>query len=140
MDKYVLGFIICEDEDFVLLMRKKRPNWQRGKFNGVGGKIEDDEGPTGAMIREGREEIGIEPTWRYAGQVYETDIFQLNIFETRMPLGEMTSIRAQEDEPVEIFPIKQLPEITTIENISWIVNLLVDSHLHRFRVKYRSPE
>lgn len=57
MKHYVLGFIFNETKDRVLLVKKKRPIWQAGRWNGIGGKIEDDdESPIFAMNREGHEE------------------------------------------------------------------------------------
>lgn len=57
MKTYCLGFIF--DDERVLLIRKNRPEWQRGKFNGIGGHIEPGEIPLDAMIRETREESGL---------------------------------------------------------------------------------
>ncbi len=39
MKLYVVGFMFTEDEKQVVLIEKKRPEWQAGKLNGVGGKI-----------------------------------------------------------------------------------------------------
>ena len=44
----------------VLLIRKKRPWWQAGLLNGVGGKIEEGETPLQAMRREFQEETGVD--------------------------------------------------------------------------------
>jgi len=55
---YVLGFFITSD-DKVLVIRKERPDYQKGKLNGVGGKIEKGEKPIDEMIREFREESNI---------------------------------------------------------------------------------
>ena len=49
---YVLGFMFSPDMERILLMRKNRPEFQAGKFNGIGGKIEGTETPLQAMIRE----------------------------------------------------------------------------------------
>lgn len=43
----------------VLLIRKNRPQWQAGKMNGVGGKVEPGETPQGAAPRELFEETGL---------------------------------------------------------------------------------
>lgn len=53
---YVCGFHFSEDLKQVVLIRKQKPEWQKGKLNGVGGKIEDNEHGLGAMIREFKEE------------------------------------------------------------------------------------
>lgn len=65
MKTYCLGFIFQADR--LLLIRKNRPEWQRGRYNGVGGHVEEGETPLDAMIRETREESGFSiPTahWR----------------------------------------------------------------------------
>ncbi len=79
---YVLGFVFHND-DYVLLIEKQKPAWQKGKLNGIGGKIEvtADSGiperPAEAMARECREETGLdipEPAWRhYATMVFDQD-------------------------------------------------------------------
>lgn len=56
-DKYVIGFAFVGDD--VLLIQKTKPDWQAGRFNGVGGKIEAHEHPHVAMHREFMEETGI---------------------------------------------------------------------------------
>lgn len=60
--RYCLGFLFSEDLSRVVLIKKNKPEWQAGKLNGVGGKIEDDEiGPYSAhkaMSREFEEETG----------------------------------------------------------------------------------
>lgn len=76
---YVCGFLLSWDLQEFLLIRKMKPEWQKGKLNGIGGKIEpkhlimtnmehpeDDkylmETPQEAMIREFHEETGITTT------------------------------------------------------------------------------
>jgi len=60
MIKYVCGFAFTEDGKQVLLISKNRPEWQRGRLNGVGGKIESfDKSPAYAMVREFEEETGL---------------------------------------------------------------------------------
>lgn len=56
--KYVLGFAFCQYLNQVLVINKTKPDWQVGMFNGVGGKIEPNETPYEAMVREFKEETG----------------------------------------------------------------------------------
>src|SRR6478609_2045994 len=66
MKGYVLGFMFSEDRKHVVLIRKTKPAWQAGKLNGVGGKIEENEPPLAAMIREFKEETGLRwEEWRH---------------------------------------------------------------------------
>jgi 8-oxo-dGTP diphosphatase len=60
MNNFVLGFIT--DRKRVLLIRKNRPDWQKGLYNGVGGLVLLDETPTDAMIREAKEETNLDIT------------------------------------------------------------------------------
>src|ERR1700690_3869942 len=67
--RFVLGFLFDPSRIAVLLIRKARPDWQRGKLNGIGGKIEVGEVPSQAMEREFREESGLTvKTWIHFGQ------------------------------------------------------------------------
>lgn len=59
MKFYVLGFVFNSTKDEVLLIQKESPAWQKGKWNGIGGKIEEDESPSQAMERECLEETGM---------------------------------------------------------------------------------
>jgi 8-oxo-dGTP pyrophosphatase MutT (NUDIX family) len=47
-------------DDKVLLMEKTKPAWQAGRFNLVGGKIEEGESIEEASIRELKEETGLD--------------------------------------------------------------------------------
>lgn len=58
--EYVAGFLFSADRLHVALIHKEKPAWQRGKYNAIGGKIEAGETPHEAMVREFREETGIE--------------------------------------------------------------------------------
>lgn len=63
MKKYVLGFAFDSESDpkYLVLIEKQKPNWQKGKLNGVGGKVElDDISDKSAMVREFQEETGLD--------------------------------------------------------------------------------
>lgn len=64
--QYVVGFLINKELRTVALVRKLRPNWQKGRLNGIGGKIEPGELPLEAMRREFREETGYDSiAWKH---------------------------------------------------------------------------
>lgn len=56
---YVAGLLFGDVRSRVMLIRKARPDWMRGKLNGIGGHIEQGERPLGAMCREFKEETGV---------------------------------------------------------------------------------
>ncbi len=100
MNKYVVGLIFTEDTEFVILQRKAKPPWQKGRFNGPGGKIEPGETPHMAMMREGQEELAFKPDFwesvvRLKGPDYEVEFFR--VFVSWEVFSE---IHSQEDEPL----------------------------------------
>lgn len=58
MTLYSLGFLFTGDLSQVALIQKVAPEWQKGLWNGIGGKIEVGESPLEAMNREFVEETG----------------------------------------------------------------------------------
>lgn len=74
MKRYVLGFMFSEDGTQVALIKKTKPEWQAGKLNGIGGKIEEKEAMHEAMIREFEEETGLRHLeWKQFGEMYGSD-------------------------------------------------------------------
>lgn len=59
MPNYVIVFAENVVNKNFILVEKKKPDWQRGKLNLVGGKIELNENPAEAASRELKEETGI---------------------------------------------------------------------------------
>ncbi|PEN12945.1 hypothetical protein CRI94_13175 [Longibacter salinarum] len=57
---YVCGFCFDSDRQTVILIEKSKPDWQAGRYNGVGGKVEPGETASEAMRREFYEEAGVE--------------------------------------------------------------------------------
>jgi len=58
--EYVVTFLFTTNMDKVWMVEKQKPDWQKGCLNGIGGKIEKDELPIEAAIRELKEEAGID--------------------------------------------------------------------------------
>ncbi len=57
----------------VCLLLKQHPAWQKNKFNFPGGKLEGDETPAQACVREWKEETGCftkEDSWKYKGRLF----------------------------------------------------------------------
>ena len=63
MNQYVLCFVPLEPDHYrptrTVLIEKIKPEWQRGKLNLPGGKVELNEHPTAAVERELMEETGL---------------------------------------------------------------------------------
>lgn len=58
MIHFVIGIAVSKDN--IVLIRKNRPEWQAGRINFPGGKIEINEKPEDCIVREFKEETGVE--------------------------------------------------------------------------------
>lgn len=122
MQEYVCGFLFSPDRARVLLIRKRRPAWQAGKLNGIGGKVEPGETPIDAMRREFWEEAGIhhaewEPVLTLAGPDWHATFYRA--------FGDVDAAQAMTDEALEIHPVRLL-QADIIPNLAWIVPLSLD--------------
>lgn len=124
--QYVLGFLFSSDRKHVALIRKNKPDWQKGKLNGIGGKIEPfDKTSLDAMIREFREEADVLVVdWQpfaELSRVGETDtcVFCFRAF------GEV-SLRSATDELVAWQPVNKLDKSACLPNLRWLVPLALD--------------
>ena len=129
--KYVAGFLFSEDKKQVLLIKKNKPDWQKGFLNGVGGKIEDfDNIPLDAMIREFKEEAGLTiKYWHHAVSLkgiregkeeYTVEFFySLN--------DEIHNAVQTTDEELVLINVSDLQESNVIINLNWLIPLCLDN-------------
>lgn len=128
MPNYVAGFLVSE-AGLIALVLKSKPEWQKGLWNGIGGKIEDGETPHQAMVREFEEETGLstcESDWTHrvtlsfdGGKVY--------FFLARSPVSPVLPAFRRE-EPVSWHLLDALPK-NVIPNLRWLVPLCLDTDL-----------
>jgi 8-oxo-dGTP diphosphatase len=130
---YVVGFLIDAQRERVALVRKNRPAWQNGRFNGVGGKVEASETPLEAMIREFREEAGAdirawEPIATVRGPEVRVDAYRGT--DTRVHYfraftdGDLDAlVSTQTDEPIVVMPIAEVSLHNAVPNATWLIPL-----------------
>lgn len=132
MKQYVLGFLF-HTAGYVVLIEKFRPNWQYGKLNGVGGKIEERETPLQAMQREFREEAGLDiDTWKQQVIMKSVD---WEVFVFSAETDNIWGVSTQTDEPIRIVHTKYLP-LNTIVNLNWLIPLCQDKELPSQIIQY----
>lgn len=122
--KYVVGFIFDEKKENVLLMQKCKPEWQKGLYNGIGGKMEPGERPLKAMARECLEEtdLYINDWEQFCTLRFGVpEIGQLHCFTA---IADISKAKQMEEEPISIFPVNDLP--ITIPNLRWLIPLALD--------------
>lgn len=104
MTDYVVGFAF-DQHGSVALIHKERPSWQKGRWNGLGGHIEEGETGSEAMAREFLEETGMSTApsdWRHAGQLRRSGVFICLVYTAVFPELLVTT---KTDEMVRVFQV-----------------------------------
>jgi 8-oxo-dGTP pyrophosphatase MutT (NUDIX family) len=117
----VVGFLFDNARDQVVLIRKNKPDWMAGQWNGVGGKIEPGEDPYTAMRREFLEETGVDyPNFKFIFKmvVREWLLYYFAGFSTEAVLSTFS----RTDERVDRFAIDCLP-LKSLCSIRWQIPL-----------------
>ncbi len=121
---YVLGLVFNSSQDTILLIEKIRPDWQKGRWNGIGGKIKEGETPLEAMERESIEETGFIHPYQHritficpGGTVF---VFSAKCSHPRINFNQI------EDEILQVWPLDNLPG-GIMANMRWIIPLSLAS-------------
>jgi 8-oxo-dGTP diphosphatase len=130
--RYVAGFAFSADGEKVVLIEKKRPKWQAGKLNGVGGHIEAGEYPITAIVREYKEETGVKSKasdW-YCFACLRGKEFVLYFYSAFN--DALLNVQTMTDESVCVYDrrrVQELPiQFPTIPNLTWLLPLAIDAH------------
>lgn len=123
---YVVGFLFSPDYKNVVLIRKNRPDWQRGKLNGVGGHVEDGESPNTSIIREFKEETGLYlEEWRSFFTIENESAlvhFYWNVSENYDKVQTLT------DETIMIHSVDEIFTLDVIPNLRWLIPMVLDEN------------
>lgn len=138
IQSYVVGFLFTAFElaaGRVLLIEKRRPQWQAGKLNGIGGKIEVDERAVDAMRRECREEAGLDCShWDLFARLTDHETFEL--FAFRGLLEHTGLVRSRTDEEVGLYSVLDVQADLTappmLNNIPWLVAMAAERNRLRW--------
>lgn len=124
---YCLGFIFDHLKKRVVLIEKNKPDWQAGKMNGVGGRIEFGELPLTAMVRETKEEAGIETSsddWTYLGQMTSAS-WSVFVYACVVNRKKFQFPKIVTEGRVEDWLLSSLPK-NVINNLTWLIPMALD--------------
>lgn len=121
--EYVCGLCFDMEYNNVVLITKNRPSWQKGKLNGVGGKIQRDEFPPHAMAREFYEETGLTvqdwtPICTISGDGYFVFIYSACAHYA-------STAMTKTDEVVRFISVDRLREYNHIPGLEWVIPLAI---------------
>ncbi len=135
MTNYVCGFMFSEDRQLVALIEKQKPDFLKGLWNGIGGKIEHsevlEEAPGLAMAREFLEETGVatkisewelfcQHTWSNGNEVWFFKCFSDKVY----------NVKTMEKEPVRMVRIVYANRYMHLkENLRWLIPMALDDEV-----------
>jgi 8-oxo-dGTP diphosphatase len=133
MNHAVVGFMFDPQGKNVVLINKNRPEWQRGMWNGPGGKVRmGQESAREAMAREFREEAGVDTDssqWVIVvvmnGVDKEGKEWAITFMYSCAEHG-IEEAKTVTDERVEVFPVGKLPD-NLVRGLRWIIPLCLDN-------------
>ncbi len=137
---YVVGFLFDEKKQRVVVIKKNKPDWQKGKLNGVGGKIEPGELASVAMKREFLEEAGIEiENWTefLIVQDFNEEYYKMFVYKATATTAQLKKIESKTDEEVTIINIRDIPMLNTIQNLNWMIQMALDHEVEHSSVFYK---
>ena len=106
--RVVVGIITDNKE--ILLLRKNNPDWQKGLYNGIGGKVELNTTPLETIIKKCQEELGVNiANWIELDSEISSSGIEIVYFLTTLNEGEIKKLQSQTDERAELFSINNLP-------------------------------
>ena len=106
--RVVVGIITDNKE--ILLLRKNNPDWQKGLYNGIGGKVELNTTPLETIIKKCQEELGANiSNWIELDSEISSSGIEIVYFLTTLNEGEIKKLQSQTDERAELFSINNLP-------------------------------
>ena len=122
--EYVNGLLFSPDYKKIVLIRKRRPNWQENMLNGIGGRIESGETPLDAMKREFMEEAGIEINNWHNFSKMEGNEWVVYMYVAKSE--DYIKTFSKTDEEVEIHYVFDIANLDLIPNLKWLIPMSID--------------
>lgn len=126
---YVAGFMFNERRDLLALIEKKRPAWQAGRLNAIGGHVEKGETPAQAIRREFHEEAGVNhDSWEQTVHLVKPGLWEVYFFRAFTP--RVVEVLSQTDEEVKLVTVFDAKNsLYVIDNLKWLIPMQLDQDL-----------
>ena len=132
--KYTVGFLFSLNGESVCLIKKTKPDWQKGFLNGVGGKVEEGESYINCIIREFKEEAGVEIlNWIEAGKMVSNEWEVMVYFAFDDSINNVASLTEEE---VDIYNVKELSKEKVLPNVPILIGLCLNREVKSFAIQY----
>ncbi len=131
--QYVAGILFNVGYSNLVLVEKQRPVTQRHKLNAIGGEIKDGETPHAAMVREFKEEAGLEIGQWSNFCTLHTAASMVHFFCATYE--NISAVREQTDERLFVIPVDSLQPYATVPDIPWLVRMAMPHCKHAWPYK-----
>lgn len=132
--KYVVGFLFSVDHKWVAMIRKEKPEWQKGFCNGIGGKIEGEETPIHAMQREFHEEAGlIIKNWKQFA-IMKGDDWEVYCFASFNDRVHLCTTKTNEN--VFVTLVSNIDNEKPLLNIKWLISMALTNDFKEAVISY----
>lgn len=141
--EYVMGIVFDENHEYVMLVKKNRPDALSGLLNGGGGKRKKGEDIHKAMRREFAEETGISVMkWRQIAIIEVTHQQVVNdpkalvyVFTATLngPRVEPTQLT---DEEYDWYRVTELHHRPLVHDLLWLVHMAHDPNVTIAKITY----
>ncbi len=138
---YVLGLLFNKDKSEVLLIRKTKPEWQKDKLNGIGGKIESfDKDEYESQYREFYEETNIKTKdWIKFCTLNLSNGCFVYCFKSFSEINNLKDLKPEKttEETPEIINVSSIRDRSDVlPNLKWMVPMALDSELKHCEINY----
>ena len=124
-----VGIIFNQNKNSIYLTKRRQKDHLNNYWEFPGGKIEKDETPTAALLRELYEEIGIKVSVSLLLHIntfkYSDRIIKINFFLIKKYTGK---IFPKENQEIKLFSVKNLNSVKYPKANSKIINFLSKNH------------
>lgn len=126
---YVVGFLFDRPTERVVLIKKRRPQWQEGKLNGLGGHRRIGETPIEAVRREFAEQTGLFIDKWYKFLLLNGEDYEVHFFKAFCKQQEILYARTATDEEIHLVELCSLDYELCILNLRYIIPMALDNEL-----------
>ena len=129
----------------VVLIKKKRPAWQAGLFNGAGGMVEAGEREIDAMVREFKEETRVDthPSYWTKFCTLNGEAFTVSVYWAASDV-RVSEVETCTDEEVRCFCVSSVwsQDMPQVSNLRWLIAMALvsdpemDAHSFQAVVNY----
>lgn len=126
MKYYVAGFAFNPKGTHVAMVLKNKPDWQKGKLNAIGGKVESEENPGIAMVREFLEEAGVGTThsqWKRLVTLFNEE-HMIFFYYTFLSEDQWKHVRTVEEEEILKLHVSEIASHKRIDNIDMLLDMI----------------